>query len=347
MLIALLPGDGIGPEVIAQAKRVLDALAIPGLAYEDALVGGAAYHEYGHPLPPETLSLARRADAILFGAVGDPRCDALERSLRPEQAILGLRKELNLFSNLRPAKMFPELADASTLRREVAEAIDLLIVRELNGDVYFGEKGMRHTESGLREGYDIMSYNEAEVRRIAHSAFRAARARRGLLCSVDKANVLETSQLWRDIVIEVATEYPDVALSHMYVDNAAMQLVRNPGQFDVIVTGNLFGDILSDQASMCVGSIGMLASASLDAGGKGLYEPIHGSAPDIAGEGKANPLATILSAAMMLRFSLGQADGADRIEAAVAKALAGGARTPDLGGTLSTGAMGDAVLAAL
>jgi len=347
MLIALLPGDGIGPEVIAQAKRALDALAIPGLAYEDALVGGAAYHEYGHPLPPETLSLARRADAILFGAVGDPRCDALERSLRPEQAILGLRKELNLFSNLRPAKMFPELADASTLRREVAEAIDLLIVRELNGDVYFGEKGMRHTESGLREGYDIMSYNEAEVRRIAHSAFRAARARRGLLCSVDKANVLETSQLWRDIVIEVATEYPDVALSHMYVDNAAMQLVRNPGQFDVIVTGNLFGDILSDQASMCVGSIGMLASASLDAGGKGLYEPIHGSAPDIAGEGKANPLATILSAAMMLRFSLGQADGADRIEAAVAKALAGGARTPDLGGTLSTGAMGDAVLAAL
>ena len=347
MLIALLPGDGIGPEVIAQAKRALDALAIPGLAYEDALVGGAAYHEYGHPLPPETLSLAHRADAILFGAVGDPRCDALERSLRPEQAILGLRKELNLFSNLRPAKMFPELADASTLRREVAEAIDLLIVRELNGDVYFGEKGMRHTESGLREGYDIMSYNEAEVRRIAHSAFRAARARRGLLCSVDKANVLETSQLWRDIVIEVATEYPDVALSHMYVDNAAMQLVRNPGQFDVIVTGNLFGDILSDQASMCVGSIGMLASASLDAGGKGLYEPIHGSAPDIAGEGKANPLATILSAAMMLRFSLGQADGADRIEAAVAKALAGGARTPDLGGTLSTGAMGDAVLAAL
>ncbi|BAK67254.1 3-isopropylmalate dehydrogenase [Sphingobium sp. SYK-6] len=347
MLIALLPGDGIGPEVVAEAKRVLDALAIPGLAYEDALVGGAGYHEYGHPLPPETLSLARRADAILFGAVGDPRCDALERSLRPEQAILGLRKELNLFSNLRPAKMFPELADASTLRREVAEAIDLLIVRELNGDVYFGEKGMRRTEDGLREGYDIMSYNEAEVRRIAHSAFRAARARRGLLCSVDKANVLETSQLWRDIVIEVATEYTDVALSHMYVDNAAMQLVRNPGQFDVIVTGNLFGDILSDQASMCVGSIGMLASASLDANGKGLYEPIHGSAPDIAGQGKANPLATILSAAMMLRFSLGQSEAADRIEAAVGKALASGARTADLGGTMSTSAMGDAVLAAL
>ncbi|MBN8819321.1 MAG: 3-isopropylmalate dehydrogenase [Sphingomonas sp.] len=347
MLVAILPGDGIGPEVTAQAKRVLDALAIPGMTYEEAPVGGAAYKAKGHPLPPETLDLAKRADAILFGAVGDPDCDSLERALRPEQAILGLRKELTLFSNLRPAKMFPELADASTLRKEVAEKIDLLIVRELNGDVYFGEKGMRQTADGLREGYDIMSYNEAEVRRIAHSAFRAARARRGLLCSVDKANVLETSQLWRDVVIEVAADYPDITLSHMYVDNAAMQLVRNPGQFDVIVTGNLFGDILSDQASMCVGSIGMLASASLDANGKGLYEPIHGSAPDIAGQGKANPLATILSAAMMLRFSLGQADAADRIEAAVAKALAGGARSADLGGTLSTSAMGDAVLAAL
>jgi 3-isopropylmalate dehydrogenase len=347
MLVAILPGDGIGPEVTAQAKRVLDALAIPGLTYEDALVGGAAYHAGGHPLPPETLDLAKRADAILFGAVGDPSCDSLERALRPEQAILGLRKELTLFSNLRPAKMFAELADASTLRKEVAEQIDLLIVRELNGDVYFGEKGMRTTADGLREGYDIMSYNEAEVRRIAHSAFRAAQARRGKLCSVDKANVLETSQLWRDVVIEVSADYPEIDLSHMYVDNAAMQLVRNPGQFDVIVTGNLFGDILSDQASMCVGSIGMLASASLDADGKGLYEPIHGSAPDIAGQGKANPLATILSAAMMLRFSLGQADAADRIEAAVAKALAGGARSADLGGSLSTGAMGDAVLAVL
>lgn len=347
MLVAILPGDGIGPEVTAQAKRVLDALAIPGMTYEEAPVGGAAYKAKGHPLPPETLDLAKRADAILFGAVGDPDCDSLERALRPEQAILGLRKELTLFSNLRPAKMFPELADASTLRKEVAEKIDLLIVRELNGDVYFGEKGMRQTADGLREGYDIMSYNEAEVRRIAHSAFRAARARRGLLCSVDKANVLETSQLWRDVMIEVAADYTDITLSHMYVDNAAMQLVRNPGQFDVIVTGNLFGDILSDQASMCVGSIGMLASASLDANGKGLYEPIHGSAPDIAGQGKANPLATILSAAMMLRFSLGQADVADRIEAAVAKALAGGARSADLGGTLSTSAMGDAVLAAL
>ncbi len=320
---------------------------MPGLAFEDALVGGAAYHATGHPLPPATLDLAKRADAILFGAVGDPTCDGLERHLRPEQAILGLRKELTLFSNLRPARCFPELADASTLRPEVASAIDLLIVRELNGDVYFGEKGMRTTADGLREGYDIMSYNEAEVRRIAHSAFKAAQARRGLLCSVDKANVLETSQLWRDVVIEVHADYPEIQLSHMYVDNAAMQLVRNPGQFDVIVTGNLFGDILSDQASMCVGSIGMLASASLDANGKGLYEPIHGSAPDIAGQGKANPLATILSAAMMLRFSLGQSEAADRIEHAVAHALAGGARTADLAGSMSTREMGDAVIAAL
>jgi len=347
MLIAVLPGDGIGPEVTTQARRVLEALALPGVVYEEALVGGAAYHAMGHPLPAATLDLAKRADAILFGAVGDPTCDALERHLRPEQAILGLRKELTLFSNLRPAKCFPELTNASTLRPEVASMIDLLIVRELNGDVYFGEKGMRTTAEGLREGYDIMSYDEAEVRRIAHSAFKAASARRGLLCSVDKANVLETSQLWRDVVIEVHADYPEIALSHMYVDNCAMQLVRNPGQFDVIVTGNLFGDILSDQASMCVGSIGMLASASLDANGKGLYEPIHGSAPDIAGQGKANPLATILSAAMMLRFSLGLPDAADRIEHAVAHALAGGARTADLAGGMSTSEMGDAVIAAL
>jgi 3-isopropylmalate dehydrogenase len=347
MLVAVLAGDGIGPEVTAEARRVLDALAIPGLGFEEALVGGAAYKASGHPLPSATLDLARRADAILFGAVGDPDCDALERHLRPEQAILGLRKDLVLFSNLRPAKLFPDLADASTLRPEVARAIDLIIVRELNGDVYFGEKGMRITADGLREGYDIMSYNEAEVRRIAHSAFQAARARRSKLCSVDKANVLETSQLWRDVVIEVSKDYPDIELSHLYVDNAAMQLVRNPGQFDVIVTGNLFGDILSDQASMCVGSIGLLASASLDANNKGLYEPIHGSAPDIAGQGKANPLAAILSAAMMLRFSLGLGAEADRIEAAVAKALSSGARTPDLGGNMSTREMGDAVLAAL
>ncbi len=347
MLIALLPGDGIGPEVIAEARRVLDALGIPGLRFEEAPVGGAAYKAVGHPLPAETLALAERADAILFGAVGDPDCDALERHLRPEQAILGLRKELGLFANLRPAKLFPELADASALRPEVAAQIDLIIVRETNGDVYFGEKGIRQTAAGRREGYDIMSYDEDEVRRIARVGFETAMARAKKLCSVDKANVLETSQLWRDVIIEVAADYPEVALSHMYVDNAAMQLVRDPGQFDVIVTGNLFGDILSDQASMCVGSIGMLPSATLDAEQKGLYEPIHGSAPDIAGHGKANPLATILSAAMMLRYSFAQHMAADRIEAAVAKALAGGARSPDLGGSHSTSEMGDAVLAAL
>ncbi len=345
-LIAILPGDGIGPEVAAEARRVLDALDL-GLTFEEARVGGAAYFNDGHPLPPATLDLAKRAEAILFGAVGDPRCDALERHLRPEQAILGLRKELGLFANLRPATLFPGLEDASALRPEVAGAIDMVIVRELNGDVYFGEKGIRTTASGRREGYDIMSYNEDEVARIAKVGFETARARRGKLCSVDKANVLETSQLWRDVVIEVAADYPDIELSHMYVDNAAMQLVRNPGQFDVIVTGNLFGDILSDQASMCAGSIGMLPSASLDGSGKGLYEPIHGSAPDIAGQGKANPCATILSAAMLLRYSLGMAEAADRIEAAVTAALTGGARTADLGGALSTQAMGDAVVQAL
>jgi 3-isopropylmalate dehydrogenase len=344
MLIALLPGDGIGPEVIAEARHVLDALAIDGLMFEEAPVGGAAYKAAGHPLPPGTLELARRADAILFGAVGDPDCDGLDRHLRPEQAILGLRKELGLFANLRPATLFPELADASTLRPEIAAQIDLMIVRELNGDVYFGEKGMRKTADGKRQGYDIMSYDEDEVRRIARVGFATAMARGGKLCSVDKANVLETSQLWRDVVTETHMEYPVVELSHMYVDNAAMQLVRNPGQFDVIVTGNLFGDILSDQASMCAGSIGMLPSAALGAGGKGLYEPIHGSAPDIAGRGQANPLATILSAAMMLRYSLGQAEAADRIDAAVAKALASGARTADLGGSMSTRDMGDIVL---
>lgn len=351
MLIALLAGDGIGPEVVAEAVRVLGAVA-PDLAYESGLVGGAAYKAVGHPLPPETLALAKRADAVLFGAVGDPDCDALERHLRPEQAILGLRKELGLFANLRPARLFPELADASALRPEVARAIDLVIVRETNGDVYFGEKGMRTTPTGRRQGYDLMSYDEDEVSRIARVGFETARARAkdgsgGKLCSVDKANVLETSQLWRDVVIETAADYPDVELSHMYVDNAAMQLVRNPGQFDVIVTGNLFGDILSDQASMCAGSIGMLPSATLNKDSKGLYEPIHGSAPDIAGQGKANPLATILSAAMMLRYSLGRGAEADRIEAAVAAALAGGARSPDLGGSLSTREMGDKVLAAL
>ncbi|HMI19253.1 MAG TPA: 3-isopropylmalate dehydrogenase [Sphingomonas sp.] len=347
MLIALLPGDGIGPEVIAEARRVLEAVCGTALTFEEAPVGGIAYKSEGHPLPERTLDLARRADAILFGAVGDPSCDSLERRLRPEQAILGLRKELSLFANLRPAKLYPELADASALRPEIARKIDLVIIRELNGDVYFGEKGMRTTPAGRREGYDIMSYDEDQVARIAHVGFLTARARGRRLCSIDKANVLETSQLWRDVVIEVSADYPDVTLSHMLVDNAAMQLVRDPGQFDVIVTGNLFGDILSDQASMCAGSIGMLPSASLDANQKGLYEPIHGSAPDIAGQGKANPLATILSAAMMLRYSLGKVAEADRIEAAVAKALAGGARTADLGGTTTTAAMGGAVLAAL
>jgi len=345
-LIAILPGDGIGPEVTAQARRVLDALDL-GLSFEEAPVGGAAYFSDGHPLPARTLELAKRADALLFGAVGDPRCDNLERHLRPEQAILGLRKELELFANLRPARLFPGLEDASALKPEVAGAIDMVIVRELNGDVYFGEKGMRTTAAGRREGYDIMSYNEDEVVRIARVGFETAQVRNRKLCSVDKANVLETSQLWRDVVIEVSAEFPDVELTHMYVDNAAMQLVRNPGQFDVIVTGNLFGDILSDQASMCAGSIGMLPSAALNGSGKGLYEPIHGSAPDIAGQGKANPCATILSAAMLLRYSLGMDEAADRIEAAVTAALVAGARTADLGGTLSTEAMGDAVLKAL
>jgi 3-isopropylmalate dehydrogenase len=323
---------------------VLEALDLPGLSLLEGDVGGIAYKRHGHPLPAETLAVAKEADAVLFGAVGDPDCDGLERHLRPEQAILGLRKELGLFANLRPAKLFKGLEDASALRPEVSSAIDLLIVRELNGDVYFGEKGTRTLSDGRRQGWDMMAYAEDEVRRIAHVAFRAAQGRKGKLCSVDKANVLETSQLWRDVVTEVAAEYPDVELSHMYVDNAAMQLVRGPGQFDVIVTGNLFGDILSDQASMCVGSIGLLASASLSEGSKGLYEPIHGSAPDIAGQGKANPLATILSAAMLLRHSFGLEAQAVRIEAAVAAALADGVRGADLGGTLGTAAIGDAVL---
>ncbi len=351
MKIAVLPGDGIGPEVTHEALRVLDALDL-GIEREEALVGGAAYHATGHPLPPETLALAEASDGVLFGAVGDPTCDALERHLRPEQAILGLRKALTLFANLRPAKVFSGLEGHSALRPEVAGAIDLLIVRELNGDVYFGEKGFRTTPSGEREGWDLMSYCESEVRRIAHVAFRAAQGRSGRLCSVDKANVLETSQLWREVVIEVSAEYPDVALEHMYVDNAAMQLVKSPGQFDVVVTGNLFGDILSDQASMCVGSIGLLASASLGArqtahGTFGLYEPIHGSAPDIAGKGLANPIATILSLAMLLRHSLGLAEAADRIEAAVARTLADGIFGRDLGGLAGTTEIGDAVLARL
>lgn len=344
MKIAVLAGDGIGPEVTREAVRVLEALRLPGLVMHEGDVGGIATKRHGNPLPPETLDIARGADAVLFGAVGDPDCDNLERHLRPEQAILGLRKELGLFANLRPAKLFAGLEDASALRPEVASAIDLLIVRELNGDVYFGDKGIKTLPGGERQGWDMMAYSESEVRRIAHVGFKAAMGRRRKLCSVDKANVLETSQVWRDTVSEVAKEYPEVELSHMYVDNAAMQLVRNPGQFDVVVTGNLFGDILSDQASMCVGSIGLLASASLGEGTRGLYEPIHGSAPDIAGKGLANPMATILSAAMMLRHSLGREAEAVRIEAAVAKALADGVRGGDLGGSMGTAAIGDAVL---
>ncbi|MBS7668297.1 3-isopropylmalate dehydrogenase [Croceicoccus gelatinilyticus] len=351
MKIAVFPGDGIGPEVTAQALRVLDALPLQ-VSLLEGDVGGVAYKRHGHPLPEETLVAAREADAILFGAVGDFDCDHLERHLRPEQAILGLRRELNLFANLRPAKVFEGLEHTSALKPEIAGAIDLLIVRELNGDVYFGEKGMRKTDAGLRQGYDIMSYDEAEVRRIAVAGFEAAQKRRGRLCSVDKANVLETSQLWRDVVIETHADFPDVELSHMYVDNAAMQLVKNPGQFDVVVTGNLFGDILSDQASMCVGSIGLLASASLgdrktEYGTFGLYEPIHGSAPDIAGKGIANPMATVLSLAELLRHSLGQEELAARVENAVAKTLADGIRGGDLGGDSNCAEIGDAILTRL
>lgn len=345
MHIAVLAGDGIGQEIMVEALRVLGAMDLPDLCLDHADVGGVAYRNHGHPLPPETVELAKEADAVLFGAVGDPSCDNLERHLRPEQAVLGLRKEMQTFANLRPAKMFPGMEDASGLKPEIARTIDVVIVRELNGDVYFGEKGMRTTADGLREGYDIMSYDESEVRRIAHVAFKTAMVRGKRLCSVDKANVLETSQLWRDVMIETSAKYPEVELSHMYVDNAAMQLVRNPGQFDVVVTGNLFGDILSDQASMCVGSIGLLASASLGEGTKGLYEPIHGSAPDIAGQGIANPSAMILSAAMMLRHSFGMEAEASRIEAAVAAVLAQGVLGHDLGGKASTTEIGDAIVA--
>jgi 3-isopropylmalate dehydrogenase len=352
MKVAVFPGDGIGPEVTRQAVRVLEALDLPGQTLFEGDVGGLAYKRHGHPLPPETLAMARAADAVLFGAVGDPAYDPLERQLRPEQAILGLRAELGLFANLRPAKTFAGLEAMSALRPEIARAIDLLIVRELNGDVYFGDKGIETLPDGRRRGWDVMSYAEDEVRRIAHVAFRAAQGRAKRLCSVDKANVLETSQLWRDVVIEVAAEYPDVALEHMYVDNAAMQLVRDPGRFDVVVTGNLFGDILSDQASMCVGSIGLLASAALGErrtahGTFGLYEPIHGSAPDIAGQGLANPMATILSAAMMLRHSFGREADAARVEAAVAGALADGVRGADLGGVAGTEEIGSAIIARL
>jgi 3-isopropylmalate dehydrogenase len=350
MRVAVLPGDGIGPEIVAQATKVLRKLGLP-LELAEAPVGGAGYQAAGEPLPEKTLALARQAHAVLFGAVGDPRFDKLERAKRPEQAILGLRKELGLFANLRPARVHPELAAASALKSEVIAGLDLLIVRELTGDIYFGSpKGIRQLE-GEREGYDTMRYRESEIRRIARVAFDAARKRTRRVCSVDKANVLETSQLWRDVLSAEAAKHPDIELSHMYVDNCAMQLVRNPKQFDVIVTGNLFGDILSDEASMLTGSIGMLPSAALDEAGKGLYEPIHGSAPDIAGRGIANPLATILSAAMMLRYSLKQPQAAERIEAAVTRVLREGLRTADIHtpGTRKVGTqeMGDAVLAAL
>jgi 3-isopropylmalate dehydrogenase len=352
--IAVLPGDGIGPEIVAQALKVLRALAAAGVKLEtqEAPVGGAGYDASGDPLPEATLKLAREADAILFGSVGGWKYDELPRAKRPEQALLRLRKELGLFANLRPATIYPELAGASTLKREVVSGMDILILRELTGDIYFGQpRGIRTNDAGEREGFDTMRYAESEIRRIAHAGFRAARKRLKRLCSVDKANVLETSQLWREVVTVVAREYPDVELSHMYVDNAAMQLLRAPKQFDVIVTGNMFGDILSDEASMLTGSIGMLPSASLDERGKGLYEPIHGSAPDIAGKDVANPLATILSAAMMLRYSLNQDAAADRVEAAVRKVLARGLRTADIhepGTTkIGTNAMGDAVVAAL
>ncbi len=349
MKIAVLAGDGIGPEVTAEAVRVLESLNLPGLTLFEGDVGGAAYHRHGRPLPEETLTIAREADAVLFGAVGDPSCDGLERHLRPEQAVLGLRKELELFANLRPAKVFAGLEHLSPLKPEIARSLDLLIVRELTGDVYFGDKGIRDTDDGNREGWDMMSYSAPEVRRIADVAFKAAQAAGAGLTSVDKANVLETSQVWRDTVIEKAAHYPGVALSHMYVDNAAMQIISNPAQFSVMLTGNLFGDILSDLASAAVGSIGLLPSASMGAretahGTFGMYEPIHGSAPDIAGKGKANPMATILSVAMMLRHSFGLTEEAARIESAVEAALADGIRGGDLGGAHGTVAIGDAVL---
>lgn len=347
MHIAVLAGDGIGQEIMIEALRVLEAMDFPDLQLSHADVGGVAYHNHGHPLPPATLDIVHAADAVLFGAVGDPACDDLERHLRPEQAVLGLRQEMQTFANLRPAKAFAGLENLSALRPEVASAIDLLILRELTGDVYFGEKAQRKTAEGLREGYDIMSYDENEIARIAHIAFKAAQGRRGKLCSVDKANVLQTSVLWRTVVEEVAADYPDIELNHMYVDNAAMQMVRNPGQFDVMLTGNLFGDILSDQASMCVGSIGLLASASLGTDTKGLYEPIHGSAPDIAGQGIANPSAMILSAAMMLRHSFAMEAEAVKIEQAVAAVLKQGVLGHDLGGSASTTDIGSAVVAQL
>ncbi len=355
MKIAVLPGDGIGTEIVAAAVKVLGALDLK-FELEHALVGGAAYEAHGHPLPDSTLKLAQAADAILFGAVGDWKYDALERALRPEQAILGLRKHLGLFANFRPAICYEQLTQASSLKPELVAGLDILIIRELTGDIYFGQPRGRRTAvdghfPGAEEAFDTMRYSKPEIERIAHVAFQAARKRSKKLTSVDKANVLETFQFWKDVVTEVHAQYPDVKLDHMDVDNAAMQLVKAPKAFDVVVTGNMFGDILSDEAAMLTGSIGMLPSASLDAKNKGLYEPSHGSAPDIAGQGVANPLATILSAAMMLRFTLNQVAAADRIESAVRAVLASGLRTADIwsAGTQRVGtvAMGDAVVAAL
>jgi 3-isopropylmalate dehydrogenase len=354
MKIAILPGDGIGTEIVAEAVKVLDVLAAEGLPITTgtAPIGGAGFDAAGHPLPPATLELARDADAVLMGAVGGPAYDTLPRELRPEQGILGIRKALGLFANLRPALLYPELAAASTLKPEVVAGLDILILRELTGDIYFGQpRGRRKNAAGDDEGFDTMLYSTPEIQRIARLGFETARRRGKRLCSVDKANVLDTSMLWREVVSAMAKDYPDVALSHMYVDNAAMQLLKNPKQFDVIVTGNIFGDILSDEASMLAGSIGMLPSASLDANQKGLYEPIHGSAPDIAGQDKANPLATILSVAMMFRYTFAQPDVANRIERAVRRVLQQGYRTGDIAQpgekAIGTRAMGDAVVAAL
>lgn len=353
MKIAVLPGDGIGPEIVAQALKVLEVLRRDGLPIEteQAPIGGAGYDAAGDPLPEATLSLARAADAVLLGAVGGPQYDSLDRPLRPEQGLLRIRKELNLFANLRPALLYPELASASTLKPEVVAGLDLMIVRELTGDVYFGQPRGIEVRNGERVGYNTMIYSESEIRRVARVAFAIAMKRGKRLCSVEKANVLECSELWRQVVSEVARDYPEVELSHMYVDNAAMQLVRNPKQFDVIVTGNIFGDILSDEASMLSGSIGMLPSASLDEHNKGLYEPIHGSAPDIAGRDLANPLATILSLAMMFKYTFNDAAAAERIEKAVKTVIAQGYRTADIWTEgcrhVSCSQMGDAVVAAM
>jgi 3-isopropylmalate dehydrogenase len=355
MKIAVLPGDGIGPEIVHEAVKVLNVLELP-FELEEAKVGGAAFDAHGHPLPEHTLKLAMDSDAVLFGSVGDWKYDTLDRPLRPEQAILGLRKNMGLFANFRPAICYPQLTHASSLKPELVAGLDILIIRELTGDIYFGQpRGRRESPDGefkgAPEAFDTMRYSRPEIERIAHVAFQAARKRGKRVTSVDKANVLETFQFWKDVVTEVHAQYPDIELDHMYVDNAAMQLVKAPKKFDVLFTGNMFGDILSDAAAMLTGSIGMLPSASLNAKGQGLYEPSHGSAPDIAGKGVANPLATILSAAMMLRFSLNQEDAASRIERAVQSVLEQGLRTPDIysEGTKKVGTleMGEAVVAAL